>query len=132
MEISLKFAWASLIYLLIGSTMGMIMVVDSLPFTPSHAHILLIGFVSMMIFGVGYHLLPVFAGTDLFSLRLAEIQFWLQNIGLIGLAFTLPYRYTSHNYLLGTIIFGSMSLLAIYIFVYNIARSIMPPKEVNK
>ncbi|MCE8429887.1 MAG: cbb3-type cytochrome c oxidase subunit I [Candidatus Methanoperedens sp.] len=110
----------------------MIMVVDSLPFTPSHAHILLIGFVSMMIFGVGYHLLPVFAGTDLFSLRLAEIQFWLQNIGLIGLAFTLPYRYTSHNYLLGTIIFGSMSLLAIYIFVYNIARSIMPPKEVNK
>ncbi|MCE8424136.1 MAG: hypothetical protein J5U16_09450 [Candidatus Methanoperedens sp.] len=132
MEISLKFAWASLIYLLIGSTMGMIMVVDSLPLTPSHAHILLIGFVSMMIFGVGYHLLPVFAGTDLYSLRLAEIQFWLQNIGLIGLAFTLPYRYTSHNYLLGTIIFGSMSLLAIYIFVYNIARSIMPPKEVNK
>ena len=78
--------------------MGMIMVVDSLPLTPSHAHILLIGFVSMMIFGVGYHLLPVFAGTDLFSLRLAEIQFWLQNIGLIGLAFTLPYRYASHNY----------------------------------
>lgn len=132
MEIPLKFAWASLIYLLVGSTMGMIMVVTSLPLTPSHAHVLLIGFVSMMIFGVGYHLLPVFAGTDLFSLRLAEIQFWLQNLGLIGLAFTLPYRYASHNYLLGTILFGSVSLLAIYIFVYNIARSIMPTKEVKK
>ncbi len=132
MEIPLKFAWASLIYLLIGSTMGMIMVVTSLPLTPSHAHVLLIGFVSMMIFGVGYHLLPVFAGTDLFSLRLAETQFWLQNLGLIGLAFTLPYRYTSHNYQLGTIIFGTISLLAIYIFVYNTARSIMPPKEVKK
>ncbi len=132
MEIPLKFAWASLIYLMIGSTMGMIMVVTSLPLTPSHAHVLLIGFVSMMIFGVGYHLLPVFAGTDLFSLRLAEIQFWLQNLGLIGLAFTLPYRYTSHNYQLGTIIFGTISLLAIYIFVYNTARSIMPPKEVKK
>jgi hypothetical protein len=132
MEIPLKFAWASLIYLLIGSTMGMVMVLTSLPLTPSHAHVLLIGFVSMMIFGVGYHLLPVFAGTDLYSLRLAEIQFWLQNIGLIGLAFIMPYRFTSNNYLLGTAVFGSISLLAIYIFVYNVARSIIPPKEEKK
>ena len=129
MEIPLKFAWASLIYLLIGSTMGMVMVLNPSPLTPSHAHVLLIGFVSMMIFGVGYHLLPVFAGTDLYSLRLAEIQFWLQNIGLIGLAFTMPYRFTSNNHLLGTVVFGSVSLLAIYIFVYNVARSIIPPKE---
>ena len=133
MEIPLKFAWASLIYLLIGSTMGFVMVLNSSPLTPSHAHVLLIGFVSMMIFGVGYHLLPVFAGTDLYSLRLAEIQFWLQNIGLIGLAFTMPYRYASSNYLLvGTEAFGLISLLAIYIFVYNVARSLIPPKEGTK
>jgi hypothetical protein len=132
MEIPLKFAWASLVYLLIGSTMGFVMVLSSLPLMPSHAHVLLIGFVSMMIFGVGYHLLPVFAGTDLYSLRLAEIQFWLQNIGLIGLAFTMPYRYASNSYLLGTEVFGSISLLAIYIFVYNVARSLIPPKEVKK
>ncbi len=132
MEIPLKFAWASLVYLLIGSTMGFVMVLSSLPITPSHAHVLLIGFVSMMIFGVGYHLLPVFAGTDLYSLRLAEIQFWLQNIGLIGLAFTMPYRFVSNSYLLGTEVFGSISLLAIYIFVYNVSRSIIPPKEVKK
>ena len=132
MEIPLKFAWASLVYLLIGSTMGFVMVLSSLPITPSHAHVLLIGFVSMMIFGVGYHLLPVFAGTDLYSLGLAEIQFWLQNIGLIGLAFTMPYRYASNSYLLGTEVFGSISLLAIYIFVYNVARSIIPPKIATK
>ena len=129
MEITLKFAWASLVYLLIGSTMGFAMVLSSLPIAPSHAHVLLIGFVSMMIFGVGYHLLPVFAGTDLYSLRLAEIQFWLQNIGLIGLAFTMPYRDASNN---GTEVFGSISLLAIYIFVYNVARSLIPPKEGTK
>jgi len=132
MEIPLKFAWASLVYLTIGSTMGFVMVLSSLPITPSHAHVLLIGFVSMMIFGVGYHLLPVFAGTDLYSLRLAEIQFWLQNIGLIGLAFTMPYRYANNSYLIGTVVFGSISLLAIYIFVYNVARSLIPPKEVKK
>lgn len=129
MEIPLKFAWASLVYLVIGSTMGVVMVLNQTPFMPSHAHVLLIGWVSMMIFGVGYHLLPVFAGTDLHSPRLAELQFWLQNIGVVGLAFTMPYRYSGDGYKLGTIAFGALSLLAIYMFVYNIARSLIPPKE---
>ena len=132
MEIPLKFAWASLFYLLIGSTLGLVMVLNSTPLTPAHAHVLLLGFVSMMIFGVGYHLLPVFAGTDLHSPRLAEIQFWLQNIGIVGLAFTMPFRYASNDYRLGTLVFGAVSLLAVYIFVYNVARSLIPPKEVKK
>ncbi len=131
MEIPLKFAWASLVYLVVGSTMGVIMLLTSESIKPSHGHVLLIGFVSMMIFGVGYHLLPFFAGTDLYSLRLAEIQFWLQNIGLIGLAFTLPYRYASTNYMTGAIISGIISVLGIYIFAYNIARSLITPKEIK-
>ena len=107
------------------------MLLTSESIKPSHTHVLLIGFVAMMIFGVGYHLLPVFAGTDLYSLRLAEIQFWLQNIGLIGLAFTMPYRYASTDYMTGTIIFGIISILGIYIFSYNIARSLITPKEIK-
>ncbi len=105
------------------------MLLTSTSISTSHAHVLLIGFVSMMIFGVGYHLLPVFAGTDLYSIRLAEIQFWLQNIGLIGLAFTMPYRYASNDYRLGSIVFGAISLLAIYIFAYNVAMSLIPKEE---
>ncbi len=105
------------------------MVFNQTPLTPSHAHILLIGWVFMMIFGVGYHLLPVFAGTELYSLPLAEAQFWLQNIGIVGLAFTMPYRYSGDGYRLWTIVFGAISLLAIYMFVYNTARSLIPPKE---
>lgn len=132
MEIPLKFAWASLFYLVIGSTLGVTMVINSSPMTPTHAHVLLIGWISMMIFGVGYHLLPVFAGTDMYSLRLAEAQFWMQNIGLVGLAVTMPYRYSNSDYRFGTILFGAVSLLAIYIFVYNIARSLIPPKEEKK
>jgi len=132
MDIPLKFAWASLFYLLIGSTMGVVMLLTSETIKPSHAHVLLIGFISMMIFGVGYHLLPVFAGTALHSIGLAELQFWLQNIGLVGLAFTMPYRYESESFRIGTIFFGVISLLAIYIFVYNVARSLIPPKEERK
>ncbi len=129
MEIPLKFAWVSLIYLVIGSTLGMIMVLDSTPFKPSHVHILLIGFVGMMIFGVGYHLLPVFAGTDLYSHRLAELHFWIQNIGLVGMAFTMPYRHTSDTAHTWTVVFGLISLVAIYLFVYNVARSLIQPEE---
>jgi uncharacterized membrane protein YobD (UPF0266 family) len=132
MEIPLKFAWASLVYLVIGSTMGAIMLLTSDSIKSAHAHVLLLGFVAMMIFGVGYHLLPVFAGTDLYSLRLAQIQFWMQNIGLIGLAFTMPNRYASNDYLMGTFFFAGLSLLAVYIFVYNMARSLIPPKEIKK
>ncbi len=133
MEIPLKFAWASLIYLLAGSTMGVVMVLIPLSFNiiPSHVHVLLIGFVSMMIFGVGYHLLPVFAGTDLHSPRLAELQFWMQNIGIVGLALAMPFRF-ENGYRIATLLFGATSLLAIYIFVYNVARSLIPPKEEKK
>ncbi|MCL7412167.1 MAG: cbb3-type cytochrome c oxidase subunit I [ANME-2 cluster archaeon] len=129
MELPLKFAWASLVYLVIGSTLGIIMILDSTLFRPSHVHILLIGFVGMMIFGVGYHLLPVFAGTDLYSLRLAELHFWMQNIGLLGLAFTMPYRQTSDTAHTGSVVFGLISLAAIYLFAFNVARSIIIPRE---
>ncbi|KCZ70389.1 Cytochrome C and Quinol oxidase polypeptide I [Candidatus Methanoperedens nitroreducens] len=137
MEIPLKFAWSSLIYLLIGGTVGFIVLIDrtmglglerySLTF--SHVHILLIGFVSMMIFGVGYHLLPVFAGTELYSLRLAELQFWVQNIGLVGLTLTYAYRFAGSSYQMGALMFGAISLIGFYLFVYNVGRSLIPPEE---
>ncbi len=53
----------------------------------------------------------------------------LRFIGLVGLAFTMPYRYDNK---LWTIAFGAISLFAIYVFVYNVARSIIPPKEEKK
>ena len=82
-----------------------------------------------MIFGVGYHLLPVFAGTDLYSLRLAELYFWMQNIGLVGMAFTMPYRHTSDAPHTGTVVFGLISLVAIYLFAYNVAKSFIQSIE---
>jgi cbb3-type cytochrome oxidase subunit 1 len=51
-----------------------------------HAHLMLVGFVGMMIFGVGLHVLPRFTGRALFSERLADAQFALVNLGLIAMA----------------------------------------------
>lgn len=52
-----------------------------------HGHLMLLGFVSMMIYGVGLHILPRFAGRPLFSERMADVQFALANLGLWSMAY---------------------------------------------
>lgn len=47
-----------------------------------HAHMMLLGFVLMMIYGVGLHVIPRFGGYPLRSERVANAQFWLANAGL--------------------------------------------------
>jgi len=48
----------------------------------AHAHMMLLGFVLMMIYGVGLHVIPRFGGHPLRSERIASWQFWLANAGL--------------------------------------------------
>jgi len=55
-----------------------------------HSHLNMLGWVSMMIFGVGYHILPRFAGKPLKSPKMGELQFWLANIGLSACSFFTP------------------------------------------
>ncbi|MCC7487410.1 MAG: hypothetical protein IT529_20750 [Burkholderiales bacterium] len=47
-----------------------------------HAHMMLLGFVLMTIYGVGLHVLPRFGGYPVRSERIATVQFWLANAGL--------------------------------------------------
>ncbi|UCD71942.1 MAG: cbb3-type cytochrome c oxidase subunit I [Syntrophobacterales bacterium] len=83
------FVKASLIYLAIGVILGVMMVANA-DWTPRlgrpHNHVNLVGFVSFMIFGVGYHILPRFTGRPLHSGKLADLHLWLANIGLIGMS----------------------------------------------
>ncbi|MCC6608179.1 MAG: hypothetical protein IT515_00700 [Burkholderiales bacterium] len=48
----------------------------------AHAHMMLLGFVLMMIYGIGLHVIPRFGGHPLRSERIATWQFWLANAGL--------------------------------------------------
>ena len=48
----------------------------------AHAHMMLLGFVLMMIYGVGLHVIPRFGGHPLRSERIASWQFGLANAGL--------------------------------------------------
>ncbi|MBK6841136.1 MAG: cbb3-type cytochrome c oxidase subunit I [Gemmatimonadetes bacterium] len=85
---SRAFLKASLAWFGIGVTLGAVM--SSWPhaaiYRTAHFHMNLLGFVSMMIFGVAYHVIPRFMGHPLHDKRLAAIHFWVANLGLATLS----------------------------------------------
>jgi cbb3-type cytochrome oxidase subunit 1 len=84
-----RFIRASLIWLGVGVALGVAMAFApgvAGGYRPAHMHANLLGFVSMMIFGVAYHVIPRFVGSPLRSRRMAEIHLWVANVGLTLLA----------------------------------------------
>ncbi len=51
----------------------------------AHAHLMLMGFLGMMVFGIGLHVLPRFTGRALYSECIADAQFALVNAGLLAM-----------------------------------------------
>ena len=122
MQLSLKYVKASLTYLAVGGTLLFLVFSHLLAFDLMAFYFMqLYGFVAMMIFGLSYLFVPSFAHAFLHSLRLARLQFWLMNVGVIGMtvAFSglLPY-----NPNIKFVYVGSLLILvcALYIHVYNL------------
>jgi len=75
-------------YLVLGLFLGVGMFAfgnDNFQFI--HVHMLLIGFVLFLIYGIGYKLIPTmfFGLPKVGSIGWAEAQFWLANVGLAGM-----------------------------------------------
>lgn len=83
-----RFLRHSMIYILIGISIGIYMAAThNYTLKPVHAHLNLLGFVSMAISGFFYRVYPS-AAND----RLANWHFWIANIGVVGLiAALIPY-----------------------------------------
>lgn len=81
------FIRASLLWFVAGITLGLAMAIHPawIVYRPAHAHMNLVGFVVMMIFGVGYQMLPRFFGHPIHSRAFAAAHVWLANLGLAGL-----------------------------------------------
>jgi len=127
------FVKASLIYLGIGTLMGGWMVLSPdirFAMTRVHVHILLLGFMAMMIFGVGYHILPRFMGRPVYSHRLGNIQVWLANITLIGLSISWILE-TSQGGIWHflAIAFGMGQVISVFLFIVNLWRSMVLQPE---
>ena len=125
-----NFIIISIIYLGISSILGICMLWNqsllSLKFV--HSHLNMLGWVSMMIYGVGYHVLPRFSGRPLKYPKLGELQFWTANLGLIGmLAFYTLNIYTPKPvFNIVTVVFGGLEVLSIALFFYNMLATLLP------
>ena len=124
-KITVWFIRCAIIYFLLAILLGIHMSMNSViyPWMPIHAHFNLLGWMSMMIYGVGYHILPRFSGKPLFSDALANAQLWLSNIGLIGMA--AGWFVKSHG---GTntvlLVFSLLEALSVVFFAVNMFKTI--------
>jgi len=123
-----NFILMSIVYLIIASVLGILMLGNPVltQFRFVHSHLMLLGWVSMMIFGVGYHILPKFAGRFLKSKAMAEVQFWFANIGLVGMlgfhAFGIYNQTDSYRGI--TAAFGVIEAVSIFLFFYNMIATL--------
>ncbi|MGO4888444.1 hypothetical protein ACJ2A9_11845 [Anaerobacillus sp. MEB173] len=118
----------SIIYLVIGTFLGTLFFFEPslMKLKPVHVHLNLLGFMSMMIYGVLYHVLPRFIGVPLHSEKMAWFHLYAGNISLILLLIAMALFYT-----------GTMNgafdwakwvalghWLTIVVFAYNIFRTV--------
>jgi hypothetical protein len=77
----------ALFWFVAANLAGLLLGLGALPYTwrPAHAHMQLLGFVSLMIYGVAYHALPRFCGVVFRRPGLALLQVGLANLGLLGM-----------------------------------------------
>jgi len=122
MRLSLKYVKASLLYLAGGVTLLLLTFSHVIPFDLSGFYFMqLYGFVAMMIFGLSYLFVPSFAHSFLHSMRLARLQLWLMNIGVIGTAVVfsglIPYNPTIRYVTVGFLL---VLVIAVYVHVFNL------------
>lgn len=130
------FVRSAVVWLALGVTLGVAMVLHPplLVYRTVHLHLNLLGFMSMMVFGVGYHIFPRFAGVPLPSPRIAAVHLWIANIGLALITIGFALRYAGvprpSTALLG--VGGALSATGAYCFAYLVWRTLgaAPPARI--
>lgn len=120
------FIRASLLWFAAGILFGLAIVIypEWIVYRPAHAHMTVVGFLTMLVFGVGYQLLPRLFGHGLHSQRLAVAHLFLANGGLAVLIIGFlagPYTSARGKYLAAA--GGSLFALGAMFWVYNLWRT---------
>ncbi len=123
-----RFIRSALAWFAVGMGLGLALAffpMQAAVIRPAHVHANLLGFVSMMIFGVAYHVLPRFTGVPLHSRRLPLLHLWLANLGLAALVSGWLVRVGSAA--AGQVLVGggaALSAVGGALFVYNLWRTL--------
>jgi hypothetical protein len=115
--IARNFVLAGAIFAVLGMLMGIGMgMAEDFTYSPVHAHINLVGWASMALFGLAYR-----AGLAKLD-RLAVIHFWIALAGAIILAIGIYVSMAQHQP--GIAILGSLVTLAsMVLFIVNVVRA---------
>ena len=119
----LRFLKIAVVYLFIGALLGLIMgITQKFALVPVHAHLLLLGWASLALAGLVYHLYPAAATT-----RLARIHFWLHNLGLPVFMVALGVLLTGTESAIPIVAAAaSVVLVGLAIFAINVLINVKP------
>lgn len=124
---------SALIWLGIGVLIGLSMAYwpgSHILYKPGHAHANLLGFMSMFLFGVAYHVIPRFTGRPLQSRRLAEWHVWIANIGLaLQVAGFIARPHWREPGMLAVAVGGTIASIGAFMFIYNIWKTLGRPEQ---
>jgi hypothetical protein len=90
------------------------------PYILALTHLAALGWLTTGLMGIMYATLPATLGVRPNSLRMAAVQYWLQVVGIAGLALTMSLVPQAR----GRVVFGLLTLGALVIFVHNIAATV--------
>ena len=125
------FVLASLVYFLLASVLGVWLgAADAAGWARfGHVHFNLLGFMTMMIYGVGYFILPRFNGRTLRWPSWVPLHFYAANVGLIGMVATAPERPST-----GFVLFAALSVASAAMFVVNLGVTMLvaPAEEAEE
>jgi cbb3-type cytochrome oxidase subunit 1 len=129
------FMKASLTWLALGVTLGVAMAAHPswLVYRPAHLHMLVLGFVTGMIYGVAYHVIPRFSGHPLYGRRAVTWHWWFSNFGLLLMASGFVLR--AHGGPTATVILvsgGALAATGAYLFAWLIWRTIDGPRALRR
>jgi len=112
-----RFLKIAVIYLAIGVIAGIVIGIShQFQYAPVHAHLSLLGWASLALAGLTYHLYPQAAQT-----RLARLHFWLHNLGLPVFLAGMFLRIAGQDIADPLLKVGALTtLLGVQLFVVNV------------
>jgi cbb3-type cytochrome oxidase subunit 1 len=116
------------VYFTIGVLAGLTMgIIHDFRFTSVHAHVNLLGWVSMALFGLIYHFYPNAANS-----KLAKTQFWLHNIGVPVMLGGIALQVLGVSGALAPTIIGSVAVvIGVILFMVNVFKYVGKDSKYN-
>lgn len=129
------FVKSSVAWLAVGVVLGLSMAIvpEWTVYRAMHVHVMLVGFVTMFINGVGYHVVPRLSGRPLWSVPAARRHWWIANSGLCVMVAGFWLRASGSPVATGVLSAGGLiTAVSAIIFVLQVWLTVDAPPPVEQ